>query len=99
MNPRVQAVEPGPNYTLIIEFANGQVRIFDVKPYLDKGIFRELEDPGYFGTVRPFLGSVQWPHGQDFCPDTLYMDSEPSPSGVSLQTALDGSRPKLEHQG
>jgi len=49
--------------------------VFDVKPYLDKGIFSELKDMKVFNSVRPFLGSIQWKDGQDFCPDTLYMDS------------------------
>ena len=55
----------------------GKIRLFDVKPYLDKGIFQELQDLRVFSAVRPFLGSVTWPGGQDFCPDTLYLDSVP----------------------
>ena len=76
MNPRVSTVHPNPDYTITLTFANGEVRRFDVKPYLDKGIFRELKDLQKFNTVKPFLGSIQWQSGQDFCPDTLYMDSK-----------------------
>ena len=79
MNPRVVAVRPHPNYTLMLTFANGEVKTFDVKPYLNIGIFRELQDQRYFNSVRPFLGSVQWQNGQDFCPDTLYLESLPAP--------------------
>lgn len=75
MNPRVTAVKPNPDYTITLLFTNGETRTFDVRPYLDKGIFRELKDLRSFNSVRPFLGSVQWQNGQDFCPDTLYMDS------------------------
>ena len=75
MNPRVQAVKPNADYTLTLTFANGEVQYFDVKPYLDKGIFQELKDISVFNSVQPFLGSVQWTGGQDFCPDTLYLDS------------------------
>ncbi len=77
MNPRVIKVHPNKDFTITLTFANGEIRRFDVKPYLDKGIFRELQNPGMFNTVKPMLGSVQWQGGQDFCPDTLYMDSEP----------------------
>ena len=77
MNPRVQAVKPNTNYTLMLTFMNGEVKIFDVKPYLQLGIFQELQDMGLFYSVKPFLGSIQWKNGQDFCPDTLYMDSIP----------------------
>ncbi len=76
MNPRVKEVKANPDYTLTLTFTNGEVKVFDVKPYLDKGIFRELKDMSVFNSVRPFLGSIQWRNGQDFCPDTLYADSE-----------------------
>ena len=35
------------------------------------------KEQSMFNTVKPMLGSIQWLGGQDFCPDTLYMDSEP----------------------
>ncbi|MGZ9165173.1 MAG: DUF2442 domain-containing protein [Anaerolineales bacterium] len=44
LNPRVTTVHPNPDHTITLTFANGEVRRFDVKPYLDKGIFRELKD-------------------------------------------------------
>ncbi|MBI1986808.1 MAG: DUF2442 domain-containing protein [Nitrospinae bacterium] len=77
MNPRVVAVQANPDYTLTILFTSGESKRFDVKPYLDKGIFRELRDPVAFRRVKPFLGSIQWAGGQDLCPDTLYEESEP----------------------
>ena len=80
MNPRVKDVRPNADYTLTLTFANGEVRVFDVKPYLGTGIFRQLQDRAQFNSVRPFLGSVQWQGGQDFCPDTLYLESEPAPA-------------------
>ena len=76
MLPRVKHVKTNADYTLTLKFTNGETRIFDVKPYLDKGIFKELRDKAYFSSVRPFLGSIQWPNGQDFCPDTLYLESK-----------------------
>ncbi|VUZ25685.1 Uncharacterised protein [Acetobacterium wieringae] len=32
-------VEPLNDYKLLLTFDNGEKRIFDVSPYLDKGIF------------------------------------------------------------
>jgi len=75
MNPRVVAVTLNPDFTLKITFTNNEVKVFDVNPYLTIGVFKELADPAVFGTVRPCLGSIAWPNGQDFCPDTLYLDS------------------------
>ncbi len=77
MNPRVASVKANPDYTLNLVFSNGEVRVFDVKPYLELGIFRELKDRSLFNSVKPFLGSIQWQNGQDFCPDTLYLESVP----------------------
>ena len=77
MNPRVKAVKPNPDYTITLLFTNDETRSFDVRPYLDRGICRELKDLRNFNSVKPFLGSIQWQNGQDFCPDTLYADSVP----------------------
>ena len=76
MNPRVKKVYPDENYTLHLTFDNGEEGIFDVSPYLDKGIFAQLKDRSIFNSVKPFLGSIQWVNGLDLCPDTLYLDSK-----------------------
>ncbi len=60
MHPRVKAVKPNVDYTLTLTFTNDEVKVFDVKPYLDKGIFKELRDLSLFNSVKPFLGSIQW---------------------------------------
>jgi hypothetical protein len=78
MNPRVVTVCPETDYTLTLTFSNGEVRVFYAKPYLNIGIFRELQDKRLFNSVRPVLGSIQWQNGQDFCPDTLYLDGVPA---------------------
>jgi len=75
MNPRVKAVQANHDFTLIVAFTDGSVRLFDMKPYLKIGVFQELTAPHLFNSVRPFLGSVQRKNGQDICPDTLYEES------------------------
>lgn len=76
MNPRVKNVSPKQDFTLEIEFTNNEIKIFDMKPYLNTGIFNELKDYNKFRFVKPFLGSIQWNGGQDLCPDTLYLESK-----------------------
>ncbi len=76
MNPRIKDVKPNKNYSLDITFDNGENRTFDVKPYLNIGIFKELKDISLFNSVKPYLGSIKWTNGQDLCPDTLYMESK-----------------------
>lgn len=75
MNPRVKEVSPNSDYTINLTFDNDEKKVFDVRPYLDKGIFKDLKDLKKFKSVKPFLGSIQWENGQDFCPDTLYLES------------------------
>ena len=75
MNPRVTSVSPLENYHLEIHFDNGEKREFDVTPYLEKGMFQELKNKSYFNRVRASFGTVEWPHGQDFCPDMLFESS------------------------
>jgi len=76
MNPRVKDVKPTDDYKLVLTFTNGETKIFDVTPYLDKGFFKQLKDKSYFKSVKPFMDSIQWQNGQDFCPDTLYLESK-----------------------
>lgn len=72
MNPRVTAVRPGAGHRLEITFSSGEVGIYDCRPLLDFGVFRELKDDAYFRRARVEGGTVVWPHEQDICPDTLY---------------------------
>ena len=75
MNPRVKDVTPLADYQLKIAFTNGKVGIYDCRPLLDFGVFKELADEAYFRQVRAEGGTVVWPHEQDICPDTVYLDS------------------------
>ena len=83
MNPRVTSVKPLEHYRLEIVFSNGETGIYDCRPLLGFGVFTELEDEHYFRQVRTELGTVVWPHEQDICPATLYLDSE---KAAPLQT-------------
>jgi hypothetical protein len=77
INPRVKKVKPLNDFKIFIVFENGEERIFDVKPYLDKGIFTELKDLKKFNSARVAEGTVTWENEADFCPDTLFEDSVP----------------------
>ena len=74
---KVVAVRANENFSLDLKFSDGSFRRFDVKPYLDFGVFTELKDPQYFNQVKIAFGTVQWPHEQDISPDTLYLESTP----------------------
>ncbi|MDR2913110.1 MAG: DUF2442 domain-containing protein [Alistipes sp.] len=77
MNPIVIKVQPEPDYMLDLWFANGERRRFDMKPYLDYEVFRELKDRKVFDSVSTFLGSVAWSNDSDLSYDTLYLEGVP----------------------
>ena len=67
----VKAVKPLPDYKIYVEIEDGRKGIFDMKPYLDHGVFKELKDISYFNQVNIFLGALTWPNEQDIAPETL----------------------------
>lgn len=71
MNSNVKKVKPLPDYEIYVEIEDGRKGIFDLKPYLDHGVFRELREVSYFNQVGTLLGAVTWPHEQDIAPGTL----------------------------
>lgn len=71
----VKEVKPIENYKLILTFENNEVKIFDMNPYLDKGIFQELKNENIFNAVKVSFDSIEWPNEADIYPETLYEDS------------------------
>ncbi|TYO94805.1 DUF2442 domain-containing protein [Desulfallas thermosapovorans] len=63
------------NYKLLLTFENGEKKLFDVKPYLDKGIFKELKDEKLFRSVRVSFDSIEWCNQADIDPEVLYEKS------------------------
>ncbi len=87
MNPRVTDVIPQEDYKLKLVFSNGEQRIYDCRHLLVFGVFKELNNKNYFKMAKPMYGTVVWPHNQDICPDTLYLDSKPADEEISSKSA------------
>ena len=77
MNPYVQQVKSTDQRQLELLFENGERRIFDVSQYLNRGVFRRLQNPAIFHLARVVAGSVEWPGEIDLSYDTLYLESQP----------------------
>lgn len=77
MNPYVKQVRPRDDYELEVIFDNGERRIFDVKPYLQRGVFVRLQNRAVFQAARVAAGAVEWPGEIDLSNDTLYLESQP----------------------
>jgi hypothetical protein len=73
----VKTVKPLPNYKIFVEIEDGRRGIFDMTPYLDRGVFRELRDVHYFNRVGILFGAVTWPNDQDIAPETLLAEMRP----------------------
>lgn len=73
----VVTVSALPEYRVYVETEAGQCGVFDLRPYLDHGVFRELRELAYFNRVGVVLGAVTWPNGQDIAPETLLAEMTP----------------------
>ena len=63
----------GP-YTLALRFADGSEQRIDFRPVLEGEVFGPLQDLNVFNRVEldATFGTVQWPNGADFDPETLH---------------------------
>lgn len=73
----VKSVKAAEGHHLIVEFDNGEWRLFDVKPLLAIGRFRELTAQQEFRKVRVAFDTVEWENGLDIDPEYLYAQSAP----------------------
>ena len=72
----IKKVKPIADYKLILVFSNGEKRVFDMKPYLNKGIFKQLRDVSLFNTAHVSFDTVEWDNEADFDPEVLYSQSK-----------------------
>ena len=73
----VTLVKPLPDYRIYVELEDGRKGIFDLKPYLERGVMRELRNEKYFNRVGIQFGAVTWPNEQDIAPETLLAEMLP----------------------
>src|SRR5262245_8407154 len=88
----VKTVQPLPDYRIYVEIVDGRKGVFDLRPYLERGVFRELQDTHYFNQVGVLLGAVTWPHGQDIAPETLLAEMTPAESAIPEQVLQPNTR-------
>ena len=71
----VISVKTQDDYTLELVFENGEKRIFDMKPFLDKKPFVKLQNTPLFFKASVQYGTVIWPGNIDIAPETLWTSS------------------------
>lgn len=95
MFPRVASVRPTGDYRLELTFEDGLRAELDFRDDIvgRGGIFRPLEDPGFFRQVAVIPAeTIGWPNGVDFCPDVLYSRASGKPIPFSEQETQSGER-------
>ena len=68
----VVRVMPRDDYSLELWFNTGDHRLFDVRPFLQRGVFVKLQDIDLFKQAFVSLDTVCWPGNIDIAPETLF---------------------------
>ena len=64
------------DYKLELTFDNNIVKIKDMKPHLNSGVFKVLKKTEVFNSVKLSFGTISWDGDIDMCADYLYETSE-----------------------
>lgn len=73
-SPDVVNAETLQEYKLLLTFANGEVKIFNMKPYLKYPVFKPLMDEMEFKEYSIIDGTVEWKCGAELSTDTFYIE-------------------------
>ncbi len=68
----VVGVQAKADYSLTLSFENGEVRRFDMVPYMDQKPWARIKATPLFCAARVEMGTVVWPGNIDIDPETLY---------------------------
>jgi hypothetical protein len=69
MIPEVVQVFPQANYSVYIYFADGKIKLFDMKPLIGKGVFTQLSAPEQFIELCTVINhTLAWDIGGNFDP-------------------------------
>lgn len=73
----VKDVKPQSNYMLAITFENGEKKLYDARPLLEKKMFNKLKNLSFFMQAKAQYGTVAWDDETDIAPEHLYNTSIP----------------------
>ena len=73
----VVRVVPRGGFSLELWFNTGDHRLFDARPYLNRGVFVRLQNVALFNQAFIALDTVCWPGDLDIAPETLFDRSVP----------------------
>jgi len=69
----IKSLQTKEDYQLLLEFENGNKKVFNLKPYLTLPVFQILNDELIFRNVTNQKYFIEWqPHEIDLSADTLW---------------------------
>lgn len=69
----VTGVTPEDDYTLLVDFADGKQKRFDMKPLISRGgVFERLKNLEFFKKAHVDRDTVAWDDVIDVAPESLY---------------------------
>ena len=83
--PKVTMVQALDDFELRLEFTDGSLKHFDVKPYLHFPAFERLKQGGLFAKAHVANGTVAWDDRLDLAPETLYLKGVDTTELASLR--------------
>jgi hypothetical protein len=74
LTPKIISVKALDNYKIKLNYENGEIKLFNVLPYISGTWYEELNNNNYFKTVHIISNGngIEWEHGQDIAPHELY---------------------------
>ena len=74
LSPKIKNVEPLNDYKLKLSYETGEIKLFDVLPYISGKWYEELYNQNYFKSVHLISdgNGIEWENGQDIAPHELY---------------------------
>lgn len=73
----VTSVLPQEDYTLLLTFADGNRRVYNARPLLDRAVFADLKCLPFFLSAHVSGNTVIWNDEVDIAPEHLYECSVP----------------------
>ena len=75
---KVTDCEPLPDYRLRVKCSDGTRGVFDMTPYIGRGMFKAIATPDAFNRVYIAFGVPTWPGGIDIAAERVRSDMTPA---------------------
>jgi len=75
-SPDIKNAKILDNYMIYMLFSNGEEKVFDLKPYLNYSVFKDLKDENELKAFNIVDGTIEWKCGADLSTDTFYLESK-----------------------